>query len=153
MTDPAPALVDRLQSDMKDAMRAGDKLRLGAIRQARAAIKNAEIEAREPLDDAATERILRSIVKQHRESIEQFSAGGRQDLVDQERAEMAVIEAYLPQQLDEGAIAVVVSEVIADQGALGPADLGRVMKASMGRLAGRADGGAVRAVAQRLLGG
>lgn len=153
MTDPAPALIDRLQSDMKDAMRSGDKLRLGAIRQARAAIKNAEIEARHPLDDSAVERVLRSIVKQHRESIDQFAAGGRQDLVDKELAEMAVVEAYLPQQLDESAIAVVVSEVIAAEDAHGSADVGRVMKASMARLAGRADGGAVRAVAQRLLGG
>lgn len=146
-------LADRLTADMKDAMRSKDAVRLGAIRNARAAIKNAEIESRAPLDDAGVTKVLRSLVKQHRESIEQFTAGGRDDLVAKEQAEMAVIEAYLPAQMDEDAVAAVVAEVIAAEGASGPADLGRVMKATMTRLAGQADGGVVRTVAQRLLEG
>lgn len=146
-------LAERLTADMKDAMRAKDAVRLGAIRNARAAVKNAEIESRAPLDDAGITKVLRGLVKQHRESIEQFTAGGRDDLVAKEQAEMAVIEAYLPAQMDEAAITAVVAEVIDAEGASGPADLGRVMKAAMTRLAGQADGGVVRTVAQRLLEG
>jgi uncharacterized protein YqeY len=146
-------LAERLTADMKDAMRAKDPVRLGAIRNARAAVKNAEIESRAPLDDAGITKVLRGLVKQHRESIEQFAAGGRDDLVAKEQAEMAIIEAYLPAQMDEAAITTVVAEVIAAEGASGPADLGRVMKATMTRLAGQADGGVVRTVAQRLLEG
>lgn len=146
-------LAERLTADMKDAMRAKDALRLGAIRNARAAVKNAEIDSGAPLDDEAIAKVLRTLVKQHRESIDQFRAGGRDDLVAKEEAEMAVLEGYLPAQLDEGAIAAAVAEVIAAEGATGPADLGRVMKATMVRLAGQADGKLVRAVAQRQLEG
>lgn len=146
-------LAERLTADMKDAMRAKDALRLGAIRNARAAVKNAEIDSGAPLDDEAIAKVLRTLVKQHRESIDQFRAGGRDDLVAKEEAEMAVLEGYLPAQLDEGAIAAAVAEVIAAEGAAGPADLGRVMKATMVRLAGQADGKLVRAVAQRQLEG
>jgi uncharacterized protein len=147
------ALAERLTADMKDAMRAKDAVRLGAIRNARAAVKNAEIESRAPLDDASVTKVLRGLVKQHRESIEQFAAGGRDDLVAKEQAEMAVIESYLPAQMDEAAITAVVAEVIGVEDASSPADLGRVMKAAMTRLAGQADGTAVRTVAQRLLEG
>ena len=146
-------LATRLDADMKDAMRSGDKLRVGTIRRARAALKNAEIEARGPLSDDAAVKVLRGLVKQHRESIEQFRAGGRADLVESEEQEMAVIEGYLPAQLDAGAIEPVVAEVIAAEGASSPADMGKVMKAAMARLGGQADGKDVRAVAQRLLGG
>lgn len=141
----------RLDDDLKAALRAGDKLRLGAIRRARAALKNAEIEARGDLPEEAQTRVLRGLVKQHRESIEQFRAGGRDDLVEREEREMSVIEGYLPALLDEAAIAAVVDEVVAAEGAAGPADLGRVMRAAMSRLAGRADGNQVRAIAQRRL--
>ena len=141
----------RLDDDLKAALRAGDKLRLGAIRRARSALKNAEIEARGDLPEEAQTRVLRGLVKQHRESIEQFRAGGRDDLVEREELEMSVIEGYLPALLDEAAIAAVVDEVVAAEGAAGPADLGRVMRAAMSRLAGRADGNQVRAIAQRRL--
>jgi uncharacterized protein YqeY len=151
-TDSA-ALAGRLDSDMKDAMRARDTVRLGAIRRARAALKNAEIEARGPLGDEAAVRVLRGLVKQHRESIEGFTAGGRDDLVARESAEMEVLEAYLPAQMDDAAIEAVVAEVIASEGASSPADTGRVMKAVMGRVGGQADGKAVRGIVQRLLGG
>lgn len=151
--DAAAGLSGRLEQDLKDAMRGGDKLRLGVVRRARAALKNAEIEARGELSDEASARVLRGLVKQHRESIEQFRAGGRDDLVERETQEMAVLEGYLPAQLDAGAIEGVVAEVIAAEGAAGPGDLGRVMKAAMPRFAGRADGKEVRAIAQRLLEG
>jgi len=153
MTTDAQGLAARLDGDMKDAMRAGDKLRLGAIRRARSAIKNAEIEARGPLDEDAAVKVLRGIVKQHRESIEQFRAGGRADLVEQEEREMSVLEAYLPAQLDAAALEPIVAEAIASEGAASPADMGRVMKVVMARVGGTADGKDVRAIAQRLLGG
>ena len=146
-------LAERLDHDLKDAMRSREKVRLGTIRRARAALKNAEIEARGSLPDDAAVRVLRGLMKQHRESIDQFEAGGRDDLVARERKEMAVLEGYLPAQMDEAAIAAVVSQVIADEGATGPGDLGRVMKAAMSRVAGQADGKAVRAIAQRQLEG
>lgn len=153
MADHPTALAERLDSDQKDAMRAGEKLRLGTIRRARAALKNAEIEARGDLSDEAAARVLRGLVKQHRESIEQFRAGGRDDLVAQESEELAVLEAYLPAQMDEGAVTAIVAEVIAAEGATGTGDLGRVMKAAMPRMGGQADGKMVRAIAQRLLEG
>lgn len=149
----ATTLAARLEEDMTAALRAGDKLRLGVIRRARAAIKNAEIAAREPLDDAEVERVLKGIVKQHRESVEQFEAAGRSDRADDERAEMAIIEEYLPEQLDAAAIEPVVAAVIAELGATEPKDLGAVMKGAMARLGSAADGKEVSAIARRLLAG
>jgi uncharacterized protein len=147
----ATGIAGRLEADMRDALRAGERDRLRVIRRARSTLKNAEIAKGGALDDAAAGAALRGLAKQHRESIAQFEAGGRDDLVAQERAELAIIEAYLPQQLDEAAVAPLVSEAIAAEGATGPSDLGRVMKAAMARVQGRADGKLVRAVAQRLL--
>lgn len=151
--DTTPGLGGRLDSDLKDAMRAGQKVRLGAIRRARAALRNAEIEARGELSEDQAARVLRGLVKQHRESIDQFQAAGRDDLVAKETEEMAVLQGYLPAEMDDGALTAVVSEVIAAEGASGPADMGRVMKAAMPRVAGRADGKRVRAIAQGLLEG
>jgi uncharacterized protein YqeY len=151
--DTTTGLGGRLDADLKDALRAGEKVRLGAIRRARGALRNAEIEARGELSEEAEVRVVRGLVKQHRESIEQFRAGGREDLAAKEAEEMAVLEAYLPAQMDEAALTGIVSEAIAAEGASGPADLGRVMKAAMSRVAGRADGKDVRAIAQRLLEG
>src|SRR5680860_5391 len=126
MPQDTTGITARLDGDLKDAMRAGDKLRLGAIRRARAALKNAEIEARAPLGDDAAARVLRGLVKQHRESIDQFRAGGRDDLVERETDEMAVLEHYLPAQMVSAAIEAIVAETIAAEGASGPADMGRV---------------------------
>ncbi len=153
MTSDAQSLTAQLDGDMKDAMRAGDKLRLGAIRRARSALKNAEIEARGPLGDDAAVKVLRGIVKQHKESIEQFRTGGRTDLVEQEEREMSVLEGYLPAQMDAAALEPIVAEAIASEGAASPADMGRVMKVVMARVGGTADGKEVRVIAQRLLGG
>jgi uncharacterized protein YqeY len=151
--ETATGLAERLDEDAKAAMRAGEKVRLGSLRRARAALKNAEIENRGALSDDAAVKVLRGLVKQHRESIDQFQAGRREDLVARETEEMAVLESYLPAQMDEAAIEGVVSEVIAAEGASGPGDLGRVMKAAMARVRGQADGNEVRAIAQRLLEG
>lgn len=151
MTDQA--LTARLERDMKDAMRARDKVRLGVVRRARSAIRNAEIEARAPIDDDGVVRVLRTIAKQHRESIDQFRAGGRDDLAERETAELAIVEEYLPAMLDEAAVEAAVRAVIADEGATDPKDMGRVMKATMARLGSSADGAVVSAVARRLLAG
>ncbi|MGD9570434.1 MAG: GatB/YqeY domain-containing protein [Thermoleophilia bacterium] len=153
MPDSETGVAARLDADLKDAMRAGDAVRRDAIRRARSALKNAEIEARGPLSDDAAVKVLRGIVKQHKESIEQFTAGGRDDLVAQERREMEVVDAYLPAQMDAAAIEAVVTEVIAAEGAAGPGDMGRVMKAVMSRVGGQADGKEVRVIVQRVLGG
>ena len=151
--DTTLGLGGRLDSDLKDALRAGQKVRLGAIRRARAALRNAEIEARGELSEDQAARVVRGLVKQHRESIDQFQAAGREDLVAKETEEMAVLQGYLPAEMDDAAITAIVSEVIAAEGASGPADMGRVMKAAMPRVAGRADGKKVRAIAQGLLEG
>ena len=153
MAEAAAALTTRLEEDMRTALRAGEKLRLRVIRRARAAIKNAEIAARGPLDDAAVERVLKGIVKQHRESVEQFEAAGRADRAADERAEMAIVEEYLPEQLDTAAMEPVVVAVIAELGATEPKDMGAVMKAAMARLGSAADGKEVSAIVRRLLGG
>ena len=153
MPDTTTGIAERLDADLKDAMRAGDTTRRDAIRRARSALKNAEIEARAPLGEDAAVKVLRGIVKQHKESIEQFRAGGRDDLVASEEAEMAVLDAYLPAQMDAAAIEAVVGEVIAAEGATGPSDMGRVMKAVMSRVSGTADGKEVRVTVQRMLGG
>ena len=153
MAEAAAALTTRLEEDMRTALRAGEKLRLGVIRRARAAIKNAEIAARGPLDDAAVERVLKGIVKQHRESVEQFEAAGRADRAADERAEMAIVKEYLPEQLDTAAMEPVVVAVIAELGATEPKDMGAVMKAAMARLGSTADGKEVSAIVRRLLGG
>lgn len=144
-------IAERLERDTRDALRGGQKVRLGALRRARATLQNAEIAAGGTLDEEGAQRALRSLVKQHGESIAQFTAGGRDDLVAREREELAVIEEYLPPRLDEDAIAAIVAEVIAEEGARGPGDLGQVMRPAMSRAGGRADGNEVRKIAQRLL--
>ncbi len=149
----ADSISDQLTADMKDAMRAGDKVRLGAIRRARAAVKNAEIETGGSLDDDGTVKVMRVMARQHEESIEQFTAAGRDELVEKEKAELAVLEAYLPAQLDEAAVEKVVAEVIAAEGATSIKDMGGVMKAVMARLGSSADGRVVSEAAKRLLNG
>lgn len=153
MAEATSALAARLEEDMRKALRAGEKLRLGVIRRARAAIKNAEIAARAPLDDAAVERVLKGIVKQHRESVEQFEAAGRADRAAGERAEMTIVEEYLPEQLEAAAMEPVIAAVIAELGATEPKDMGAVMKAAMAKLGSAADGKEVSAIVRRLLGG
>lgn len=147
------SIAERLDEDMKSAMRAKEKERLGVIRRARAAIKNAEIDAKAELDDAAVEKVLRSLVKQHRDSIEQFEAGGRTERADAERSEMAVLEEYLPQQLDAADIEPVVRAVVDETGASSMKDMGAVMKAVMQRLGGSADGSVVSGVVKSVLSG
>lgn len=146
-------IAERLDDDAKAALRAGEKMRLSTIRRARAALKNAEIDAKETLSDRDALGVLRGMVKRHQESIDQFTKGGRQDLVDKEVEEMAVLEEYLPPELDDATIEAGVREVIAQQGVTDVKGLGKVMKPAIDRFDGQVDGGRIREIAQRILAG
>jgi uncharacterized protein YqeY len=145
--------VERLSQDIAAAMRAKDALRLGALRMAKAALMNREVEKGKPLDDAESQQVMASLIKQRRDSIEQFRKGGRDDLADKEAAEITTLEAYLPPPIDAAALERIVDEAIAETGASGAKDLGRVMKAVMPRLAGQTvDGRVVNEIVRRKLG-
>lgn len=145
------SLKDRITDDMKNAMRAKDAARLSTIRMLLAACKQREVDERIVLDDAAVVAIVDRLIKQRRESIAQFTTANRLDLADKERAEVTVLEAYLPQRLTEAEIDSAVDALVAELGASGPADMGKVMGQVKAKLAGRADMGAVSAaVKQRL---
>ena len=145
------SLKDRITEDMKDAMRAKDAPRLLTIRGLLAAMKQREVDERIVLDDAAVVGIVDKLVKQRKDSIAQFGAGGRQDLVDKETAELQVLEGYLPQRLDAAATEAEVARLVAETGASGPADMGRVMAAAKAALAGKADMALVSAAVKRAL--
>jgi len=144
-------LKDKINDDMKTAMRAKDAARLLTIRGLLAALKQKEVDERIELDDAAVIAIVDKLVKQRKDSIAQFTTGGRQDLVDKETAELAVLETYLPQRMsaDEGSAAV--GKIVADLGASGPGDMGKVMAAVKAQLAGKADMGQVSAAVKATL--
>jgi uncharacterized protein len=145
------SLKDRITEDMKTAMRAKDAPRLLTIRGLLAALKQREVDERITLDDAAVIAIVDKLVKQRKDSIEQFSAGNRQDLVDKEKAELQVLEGYLPARLGAAEIAAEVAALVAETGANGPADMGKVMAAARPRFAGRADMGMVSAAVKAAL--
>jgi uncharacterized protein YqeY len=145
------SLKDRITDDMKAAMRAKDAARLLAIRGLLAAVKQREVDERIVLDDAAVVGIVDKLVKQRKDSIEQFTAGGRQDLVDKERAELQVLESYLPARLGADAIAAEVAALVAETGASGAADMGKVMAAAKARFAGRAEMALVSAAVKAAL--
>jgi uncharacterized protein YqeY len=145
------SLKDRITDDMKAAMRAKDAPRLLAIRGLLAAVKQREVDERIVLDDAAVVAIVDKLVKQRKDSIEQFTAGGRQDLVDKEKAELQVLEGYLPARLGADAIAAEVAALVAETGASGAADMGRVMAAAKARFAGRAEMALVSAAVKAAL--
>ena len=146
-------LRDQLREDVRTAMRAKDALRRDTIRLLQAAIKNADIEQRGEVGDAVVLTIIQKQLRQRQDSIEQFEAGGREDLADRERAEIGVLEAYLPAQMDRDAIMAAAQAVVARTGASGPGDKGKVMGPLMGQLRGKADGRLVNEVVGELLGG
>jgi uncharacterized protein YqeY len=146
------ALKDRLTEDMKNAMRAGEKERLATIRLALAAIKQREVDERISLDDTQVLAVLEKMIKQRREAITQFEAGKRADLVAKESAEIVVIQAYLPAQLNEAELDTLISEAIAASGATSIKDMGKVMAAVKPKVQGRADLGAVSARIKQKLG-
>jgi uncharacterized protein YqeY len=146
-------LKDQLQQDLREAMRARDERRKSALRLVGAAIKNAEIAKGHELDDAEAMAVLQREVKLRRESIEEYARAGRQNLVDKEQAELAVLETYLPAQASDDDIEAEARRVIDELGASGPKDMGRVMPVLIERFAGAADGRTVSAVVRRLLAG
>ncbi len=145
------SLKDRITEDMKSAMRAKDAARLLTIRGLLAACKQREVDERIELDDTAVIVIIDKLVKQRKDSITQFAAGNRPDLVEKETAELQVLEAYLPQRLGADEVAAEVAKVVAELGAAGPGDMGKVMGAVKTRLAGKADMSLVSAAVKQAL--
>jgi uncharacterized protein YqeY len=145
------SLKARITEDMKSAMKAGDKDRLKVVRLMLAAVKQVEIDKRTDLDDAAVLGVIGKMVKQRRDSVEQFEKGGREDLASIERDEIAVLETYLPEQLSEDELATIVDAAIEDTGAAGMRDMGKVMAQVKAKAAGRADMGAVSATVKERL--
>jgi uncharacterized protein YqeY len=147
-------LPEQIQKDMVEAMRSRDELRLSTLRMVKAAFKNKEIDKRAPLDEKEAQQILSTLIKQRKDSIEQFQKGGRQELADKEAAEIRLIEAYLPQALGEEEITAAVKSTIAEMGAPTMKDMGTVMKNAMSRLqasGARVEGKMVSEVVRKLL--
>ena len=147
------SLKNQITEDMKNAMRAKDRERLDTIRLLTAAIKQKEVDERVELDDAAVIAVIDKMVKQRKDSITAFEQGGRDDLAAKEKAEMAVLVAYLPARLSAEEVAAEVKAIVAELGASGPGDMGKVMGAVKARLAGKADMGAVSAAVKAALAG
>jgi uncharacterized protein len=133
-------LKTQLQSDLKDAMRAQNALKLGTLRMLIAEIKKREIDKRSPLDESDIHKVIQSLLKQRGDSIEAFKSAGRMELADKEEQEAAILKAYLPSQLSSAEVEALVVAAIAETGATKPSDMGAVMKAVLAKAAGRADG-------------
>jgi hypothetical protein len=147
------SLKERITEDMKAAMRAGEKDRLGCIRMINAAIKQREVDERISLDDTQVLSVLEKMIKQRKESLAQFQAGGRADLVAKESAEIALISGYLPQQLSASELEALIADAIGSTGAQSIKDMGKVMGVIKQKAQGRADMGAVGAMIKAKLGG
>ena len=145
------SLKDRINDDMKAAMRARQADRLSTIRMLLAAVKQREVDERIALDDAQIVGVVDKLIKQRKDSIAAFRQAGRTDLVDKESAEVTVLEGYLPQRLSADDIGREVAAIIAELGASGPGDMGKVMSAAKGRLAGKADMAQVSAAVKQAL--
>jgi uncharacterized protein YqeY len=145
-------LREQIDGDIKDAMKAGAKDKVSTLRMLVAALKNKQIDKRRPLTEEEVLETVRSLIKQRKDSIEQFAKGGRQDLVDKETAEVGVLEFYLPQPMSQEDVEKAVREVVAKTGAQGMKDMGKVMKEIMPLLAGRADNKLVSELVKNALG-
>jgi uncharacterized protein YqeY len=146
-------LRDRVNEDVKAAMKAREAERLGTLRLLTAAMKQREVDERITLDDAAVVAVIEKMLKQRKDSVAQYEQAGRQDLADAEKREMAILGAYLPQQLAEAEIAAIVAEAVAAAGAKAPSDMGKVMAIVKPKVAGRADMGRVSALVKAALAG
>ena len=147
------SLKAQITEDMKTAMRAKDSVRLGTIRLLQAAMKQKEVDERVELDDAAVIAIVDKLIKQRKDSIAAFTQAGRQDLADKEKAELTVLQAYLPARLSADEVAAEVKAIVTELGASGPGDMGKVMGVVKTRLAGKADMGQVSAAVKAALAG
>lgn len=140
-----------LQNDMKSAMKSQDSTRVGCLRMLIAEIKKREIDKRSALDESEIQKVISTLMKQRSESILAFEKGGRMDLADKEKAEMAVLKAYLPEQLSAEEVEKLVVAVIQETGAAGANDIGKVMKAALAKAEGRADGKLINELARKKL--
>lgn len=147
------SLKQRITDDMKAAMRAKEAERLNTIRMLLAAMKQKEVDERVELDDTLIVAIVDKLIKQRKDAAQQFEGGGRQDLADKEKSEIVVLEAYLPQRLSTEEVTAAVQAIVAELGASGPGDMGKVMGAVKQRLAGQADMGVVSAAVKAALAG
>ncbi len=147
-----PTISERIENDLKEAMKAKAEARLSALRMVRAAIKNKQIDLGHPLTDEEATAVMRTMIKQYKDALADFTAAGRGDLAEKQQAEITLIESYLPAQLGEAQIEEAAKAVIAEMNAT-VSDMGKVMGATMKKLAGQADGLAVKAVVERLLKG
>ncbi|MCP8857162.1 GatB/YqeY domain-containing protein [Latilactobacillus fuchuensis] len=145
------SLLEQLNSDLKTAMKAKDKLRLTVIRSLKSALTNAQISAGQDLSSDEELSVLSSQLKQRKESLQEFENGDRADLADQTKAEIVIVTAYLPEQLDEAAVTAIVDEAMKATGATGKADFGKVMQYVMPKVKGRADGALVNQVVKSKL--
>jgi uncharacterized protein YqeY len=147
-------LLEQISHDITEAMKARDAVRLSALRMAKAALMNGEVSKGRALEEAEAQQVLASLIKQRRDSIQQFTSGGRQDLVDKETADLAVLERYAPPAASTAEVEQAVDAAIKETGAAGPKDMGRVMKAVMVALAGKsADGKMVNEIVRKRLAG
>ncbi|MEJ2007098.1 MAG: GatB/YqeY domain-containing protein [Acidobacteriota bacterium] len=147
------AIAEQVEKDLVTAMKAREELRLSVLRMAKTALKNKQIDLGKPLSDDQAFAVLRSLVKQRRDSVEQFRKGGREDLATKEEAEIEILQAYLPAEASEEVIAAAIAAAIEETGAAGPQDLGKVMKAVMSKLADKnADGRRVNQMVRARLG-
>ena len=147
------ALKEQLDADLKAAMREKDALKLSVVRMLKSAVKYREIELMKPLDDAGVLAVIGSEIKRRRDSVEQYRAGNRQDLVDKEEAEIRILQGYLPQQLTEDELRAKVDAAVASVGAKGPKDMGAVMMALLPEVQGRAEGKTVSEMVKARLAG
>ena len=147
------SLKERITEDMKNAMRAKDSERLGTIRLLLAAIKQREVDERIVLDDANVIAVTDKLIKQRKDSFSQFSAAGREDLASKEASEIVVLQEYMPQQLSPDEVAAAVQAAVAETGATGPQDMGRVMAVLKAKLAGRTDMSAISGLVKAALAG
>jgi uncharacterized protein len=147
------ALKERLEADLKDAMKGRDALRTSTVRMLKSAIKYREIELMKPLDDAGIQAVVGSEIKRRKDSVEQYRNGGREDLASKEEAEIAILQQYLPAPLSTEELGKIVDEAIARAGAQGPRDMGKVMKEVLPAVQGKADGKAVSELVKAKLAG
>jgi uncharacterized protein len=145
------SLREQINDDLKAAMRGGDTARRDTIRLLTAALKQREVDERKVLSDADVLAVIEKMIKQRRDSITQFEQGGRQDLADKEKQELALLQAYMPQAMGEDELAAAIAAAVSETGAAGPADMGKVMAVLKPKLAGRADMGKVSAVVKARL--
>ena len=147
-------LIDQIQKDIVTAMKAKEENRLSCLRMVKTALKNKEIEKMAPLDDKESQQVLSTLIKQRKDSIEQFTKGGRMDLAEKESAEILVLESYLPPAADPELVEKAVVDAIAETGAASAKDIGKVMKAALAKLAGQTvDGKIVNEFVRRKLSG